>query len=67
MNFIIPWKPGLFINDSLEARAPGSQGPWKPGPLEARAAMGSGLCLSSIDTCTYIYTYIPVYIQSWAD
>ena len=31
--------------------------------LEARAAMGSGLCLSSIDTCTYIYihTYLYVY------
>ena len=66
-DFWSPWNWGSVIKWTL--LFPGSQGslliiPWKPGPLEARAAMGSGLCLSSIDTCTYIYTYIPVYIYT---
>ena len=65
-DFWSPWNWGSVIKWTL--LFPGSQGslliiPWKPGPLEARAAMGSGLCLSSIDTCTYIYihTYLSIH------
>ena len=64
-DFWSPWNWGSVIKWTL--LFPGSQGslliiPWKPGPLEARAAMGSGLCLSSIDTCTSIYIYIHTYL-----
>ena len=63
-DFWSPWNWGSVIKWTLSF--PGSQGclliiPWKPGPLEARAAMGSGLCLSSIDTCTYIYIDTCIY------